>query len=127
MTASRKAARTPARSNSRNPAAVVPPGEVTAARKASGPSEDPDTMRAAPSSVGFYRRPIAVRFPFSDMRDVALLLERTENTQNGGIGKVVLERRAHFGNGAGAPFPQDSHDVEFASGKRDFHGLLLEV
>src|SRR5947209_5102137 len=36
FTASTNAARTPRRSSSRRPAAVVPPGEVTAARSAAG-------------------------------------------------------------------------------------------
>src|SRR5262249_48036124 len=44
-------ARTPACSSARNPAAVVPPGEVTAARNASGPSGDSASNRADPSSV----------------------------------------------------------------------------
>ena len=39
-TASRRAARTPCCSRTRSPAAVVPPGEVTAARSASAPSSD---------------------------------------------------------------------------------------
>src|SRR4029078_257680 len=38
MTAASRGARTPWRASSRRPAAVVPPGEVTAARSASGPS-----------------------------------------------------------------------------------------
>ena len=53
-TASRNAARRPAASSSRSPAAVVPPGDVTAARSASGPSR---SGRAAwPSRAASARR-----------------------------------------------------------------------
>ena len=50
-TASRKAARTPRASSARNPAAVVPPGDVTAARSASGPSSPWARSIAEPKSV----------------------------------------------------------------------------
>ena len=51
ITASRNAARTPARSSSRRPAAVVPPGEVTAAFSAAGPSSLSESSFAEPSRV----------------------------------------------------------------------------
>jgi hypothetical protein len=50
-TASRIAARRPRASSSRSPAAVVPPGEVTAARNASGPESSRASSVAEPSRV----------------------------------------------------------------------------
>ncbi len=51
LTASRIAARRPCASSSRSPAAVVPPGDVTAARNASGPAGPCASNVAEPSSV----------------------------------------------------------------------------
>jgi hypothetical protein len=51
VTASKNAARTPRRSSSRSPAAVVPPGEVTAARSPVGVAPPCTNSRADPSSV----------------------------------------------------------------------------
>ena len=50
-TASRNAARTPCDSSTASPAAVVPPGDVTAARNDSGDSSPSASSVAAPSSV----------------------------------------------------------------------------
>src|SRR5690606_21395206 len=50
-TASMSAARTARSSSTRTPAAVVPPGEVTAARSASGPCSPSASSRAAPRIV----------------------------------------------------------------------------
>ena len=51
LTASRIAARRPCASSSRSPAAVVPPGDVTAARSASGPDGSWASSVAEPSRV----------------------------------------------------------------------------
>ncbi len=61
VTASRKALRTAWFSRIRRPAAVVPPGDVTAARSPSGVSPDSASSRAEPMSVWITRTVAVLR------------------------------------------------------------------
>src|SRR5262245_61905107 len=66
-------------------------------------------------------------FSFGDVSDVALVLECSENGEDGGAREVVVEGVADFGDGAGAAGPEDGHDVELAVGEGDAHGCSDEV
>src|SRR5262249_13565655 len=70
---------------------------------------------------------VAMGFSFSDVANVALVLECSQNGEDSGAREVVGEGVADFGDGAGAPCPEDSHDVELAVGEGDAHGCSDEV
>src|SRR5690348_1508543 len=84
--------------------------------------------RAPAGTLGFDGREVAVRASLGLVSHVALVLERLQCGEDGGVGELVVERVAHLGDGGRAEPPEHAHDGELAWWEVDLvHGALAGV
>src|SRR5207253_9908289 len=70
----------------------------------------------------FDQRLVAVRAAVFGVTHVSLLLERTEDGEDGRVGEVVGNPLANLGDGGRPHVPQHAHHVELSIGEADAHG-----
>lgn len=64
---------------------------------------------------------IPVSPAFLTVSHVAFLFESTKNSENGGVGELVVQLLADFCYGDRMKLPQDSHDIQLTIRKRYLH------
>ena len=67
-----------------------------------------------------------MRLTFGGVGHIALVLERPQDGEDGGVRQLVVERIADLGDGARAALPEHGHDVELAVGKGDVHSVAVD-
>src|SRR6266487_4471042 len=71
------------------------------------------------------QRVIAMGATFTGVRDVPLLLEGSQNRQDGGVCELIGESLTYFGDGSVAEVPEHAHDIQLAIGEGNPHAPLL--
>src|SRR5947209_1437588 len=64
---------------------------------------------------------VTVGFSFLSMADVALRFESAQHGQHRGVGEVLVECLADFGDGGGSLIPQDRHYIKLTFSERYVH------
>ena len=107
------------------PAVAHEVGEQQLGRPAEDGAEQPPE-RARPGLLARDERVVAVRPPLLLVPDVALLLQRAEDGEHGGVGEVVGEPLAHLGHRGRPVLPEHGHHVELPIREADLHPASVD-
>src|SRR6266481_4722648 len=86
---------------------------------------DEAAQRVAAGGLALDQRVVAMRTALAGVCDVTLLLEGTQDRQDGRVCELIGESLTHFGDGSVADVPEDAHYVQLAIGEGNPHASFL--